>query len=90
MSLRKEFKQLKDEVFHPSLWEEGRNTPSNMFNTVLSVRSNTARLHIVSHISERSSSTKWNLNESTKRNAWLSLHNASPRQATNSEEFHVV
>ena len=36
-------------------------------------------------ISERSSSTKFKLIESTKRNAWLSLWDTSPWRATNSE-----
>ena len=41
-------------------------------------------------ISERSSSTNLKLNESTKRNAWLSLRDASPLRATNSQECDVV
>ena len=40
-------------------------------------------------MSERSS-TKLKLNESTKRNAWLSLRDTSPWRATNSEECDVV
>ena len=42
------------------------------------------------YISERSSSTKFKLNESTKRNAWLSLRDTSPWRAANSEECDVV
>ena len=42
------------------------------------------------YISERSSSTKLKLNESTKRNAWLSLRDVSPWRATNSEVCDVV
>ena len=42
------------------------------------------------YISEHSSSTKLKLNESTKRNAWLSLRDTSPWRATNSEECDVV
>ena len=42
------------------------------------------------HISERSSSTKLKLNESTKRSAWFSLRDTSPWRATNSEECDVV
>ena len=38
------------------------------------------------YIFERSSSTKLKLNESTKRNAWLSLLDTSPWRATDSEE----
>ena len=41
-------------------------------------------------MSERSSSTKLKLNESTKRNAWLSLRETSPWWATNSEECDAV
>ena len=41
-------------------------------------------------ISERPSSTKLKLNESTKRNAWLSLRDTSPWRATNSEECDVA
>ena len=41
-------------------------------------------------ISERSSTTKFEMNESTKRNAWLSLRDTSPWRATNSEECDVV
>ena len=41
-------------------------------------------------ISERSSSAKLKLNESTKRNAWLSLRDTSPLRVTNSEECDVV
>ena len=41
-------------------------------------------------ISERSSSTKVKLNESTKRNAWMSLRDTSSWWATNSEECDVV
>ena len=37
-----------------------------------------------------SSSTKLKLNESTKRNDWLSLLDISPWRATNSEECDVV
>ena len=36
-------------------------------------------------ISERSSSTKLKLNESTKRNPWLSLRDTSPWRANNSD-----
>ena len=42
------------------------------------------------YISQRSSSTKLKLSESTKRNAWLSLRDASTWRATNSEECDVV
>ena len=42
------------------------------------------------HISERSSSTKLKLNESTTRNTWLSLRDTSPWRATNSEECDAV
>ena len=42
------------------------------------------------NISEHSSSTKLELNESTKRNAWLSLRDISPWRTTNSEECDVV
>ena len=42
------------------------------------------------YISERSSSTKLKLNESTKRDAWLSLRDTSPWRITNSEECDVV
>ena len=45
---------------------------------------------LILYISERSSSTKLKLNESTKRNAWLSLRNTSPWRSTNSEECDVV
>ena len=41
-------------------------------------------------ISERSLSAKLRLNESTKRNAWLSLRDRSTWRATNSEECDVV
>ena len=41
-------------------------------------------------ISERSSSTKLKLNESTKRNVWLGLRDTSPWRASNSEECDVV
>ena len=40
--------------------------------------------------SERSASTKLKLNESTKRNACLSLRHTSPWRATNCEECDVV
>ena len=39
---------------------------------------------------ERSLSMKLRLNESTKRNAWLSLRDTSPWWATNSVECDVV
>ena len=42
------------------------------------------------YISERYSSTNLKLNESTKKNAWLSLRDTSPWRATNSEECDVV
>ena len=45
---------------------------------------------MIIYISERFSSTKLKLNESTKRNAWLSLRDTSPWRATNSEECDVV
>ena len=44
----------------------------------------------IDYVSERSSSTKLKLNESSKRNAWLSLRDTSPWRATNSEECDVV
>ena len=47
-------------------------------------------LFVAMYISERSSSLKLNLNESTKRNAWMSLQDTSHRRATNSEECDVV
>ena len=47
-------------------------------------------VYLCLHISERSSSTKLKLNESTKRNAWLSLRDTSPWRATNSEECDVI
>ena len=46
--------------------------------------------HIYIYTSERSSSTKLKLNESTKGNAWLSLRDTSPWPATNSEDCDVV
>ena len=42
------------------------------------------------NLSERSSSTKFKLNESTKRNARLSLWDTLSWRATNSEECDVV
>ena len=47
-------------------------------------------INVTVYIYEHSSSTKLMLNESTKRNAWLSLRATSPWRATNSEEFNVV
>ena len=46
--------------------------------------------YIYIYISERTSSTKLKLNESTNRYAWLSLWDTSPWWATNSEECDVV
>ena len=45
---------------------------------------------VTTYISEHSSSPKLKLNESTKRNAWLSLRDTSPWRATNSEECDVA
>ena len=47
-------------------------------------------MKLIKYISERSSSTNLKLNESTKRNAWLSLRDTSHWRATNSEECDVV
>ena len=46
--------------------------------------------YVCMYISERSSSTKLKLNESTSRNVWLSLRDTSPWRATNSEECDFV
>ena len=46
--------------------------------------------HSGAHISERSSSTKLKLNESTKRNAWLNSRDTSSWRSTNSEECDVI
>ena len=47
-------------------------------------------LYMCVYISERSSSTRLKLNDSTKRNAWLSLRDISPWRTTNCEECDVV
>ena len=47
-------------------------------------------MYLLVYISERSSSTKLMLSESTKRNAWMSSRDTSPWRATNSEECDVV
>ena len=51
---------------------------------------NIIRFKVFVYISDRSSSTKLKLNESTNRNALLSLRDTPPWRATNSEECDVV